>query len=118
MKLIIAKGVFKDIYYWGTGFVSVKASAKWGAFWAEQRDAPGCFWRTYIHDGTPYVVGTGGSVYMHPMDFDLVLHKLGSSYQGGKEIFPEVDELVRMCTECAEKCGGTFEMSPVRVVEV
>lgn len=118
MKLIIAKGVFKDIYYWGTGFVSVKAGAKWGAFWAGQRDASGCFWRTYIHDGTPYVVGTGGSVYMHPMDFDLVLHKLGSSYQGGKEIFPEVDELVRICTKCAEECGGSFEMSPVRVVEV
>ena len=118
MKLIIAKGVFKDIYYWGTGFVSVKASAKWGAFWSEQRDAPGCFWRTYIHDGTPYVVGTGGSVYMHPMDFDLVLHKLGSSYQGGREVFPEVDELVRICTKCAEECGGSFEMSPVRVVEV
>jgi hypothetical protein len=55
---------------------------------------------------------------MHPMDFDLVLHKLGSSYQGGKEIFPEVDELVRICTECAKECGGSFEMSPVRVVEV
>lgn len=118
MKLIIAKGVFKNIYYWGTGFVSVKASAKWGAFWAEQRDAPGCFWRTYIHDGTPYVVGIGGSVYMHPMDFDLVLHKMGSSYRGGREIFPEVDELVRICTKCAEECGGSFEMSPVRVVEV
>lgn len=118
MKLIIAKGVFKDIYYWGTGFVSVKASAKWGAFWAEQRDAPGCFWRTYIHDGTPYVVGIGGSVYMHPMDFDLILHKMGSSYQGGREIFPEIDELVRICTKCAEECGGSFEMSPVRVVEV
>ena len=118
MQLIIAKGVFKDIYFWGTGFVSVKASAKWGAFWAEQRDAPGCFWRTYIHDGTPYVVSTGGSVYMHPMDFDLVLHKLGSSYQGGREVFPEVDELVRICTKCAEECGGSFEMSPVRVAEV
>ena len=118
MKLIIAKGVFKNIYYWGTGFVSMKAGAKWGAFWAGQRDASGCFWRTYIHDGTPYVVGIGGSVYMHPMDFDLVLHKLGSSYQGGREIFPEVDELVRICTECAEECGGSFEMSPVKVVEV
>ena len=118
MKLIIAKGVFNGIYYWGTGFVSVKAGAKWGAFWAGQRDASGYFWRTYIHDGTPYVVGTGGSVYMHPMDFDLVLRKLGSSYQGGKEILPEVDELVRICTRCAEECGGSFEMSPVRVVEV
>ena len=118
MKLIIAKGVFKDIYYWGTGFVSTEASAKWRAFWARQRDNCGCFWQTYIHDGTPYVVSTGGSVYMHPMDFDLVLRKLGSSYQGGKEIFPKVDELVRMCTECAAECGGSFEMSPVRVVEV
>ena len=118
MKLIIAKGVFKDIYYWGTGFVSTEASAKWNAFWARQRDNCGCFWRTYIHDGTPYVVETGGSVYMHPMDFDLVLHKLGSSYQGGREIFPEVDELVRICTKCAEECGGSFEMSPVRIVEV
>lgn len=118
MQLIIAKGVFKDIYYWGTGFVSKEASAKWNTFWAKQRDNCGCFWRTYIHDGTPYVVGTGGSVYMHPMDFDLVLHKLGSSYRGGREIFPEVDELVRICTKCAKECGGSFEMSPVRVVEV
>jgi hypothetical protein len=52
------------------------------------------------------------------MDFDLVVPKLGSSYQGGKEMFPEVDELVRICTKCAEECGGSFEMSPVRVVEV
>lgn len=116
MRLVIAKGVFKDIYYWGTGFASIEASAKWDAFWARQRGDG--FWQTYIHNGTPYVVTTGGSVYMHPMDFDLVLHILGSSYRGGKEIFPEVDELVRMCTECAAECDGSFEMSPVRVVEV
>ena len=118
MKLIIAKGVFKDIYYWGTGFASIAASAKWNAFWARQRDNDGCFWRTYIHDGTPYVVSTGGSVYMHPMDFDLILHKLGSCHRGGKEVYPEVDELVCICTACAAECGGSFEMSPIRVVEV
>lgn len=54
MQLIIAKGVFKDIYHWGEGFVSVGANAKWNAFWARQCDNGGCFWRTYIHDGTPY----------------------------------------------------------------
>ena len=118
MKLIIAKGVFKDIYYWGTGFASIEARAKWDAFWARQRDDGGCFWQTYIHDGTPYVVETGGSVYMHPMGFDLVLRKLGSSCRGGMETFPEVGELVSMCTKCAAVCGGSFEMSPIRVVDV
>ena len=118
MKLIIAKGVVKDIYYWGTGFASIEARAKWDAFWARQRDNDGCFWQTYIHDGTPYVVETGGSVYMHPMGFDLVLRKLRSSYRRGKEIYPEVDELVRICTSCAAECGGSFEMSPIRVVDV
>ena len=118
MQLIIAKGVFKGIYYWGSGFVSMETRVKWDAFWERQRDNGGHFWRTYIHDRTPYVVANGGSVYMHPMDFDLVLRKLGSSYQGGKEIFPKVDELVRICTKCAEECGGSFEMSPVRVAEV
>lgn len=118
MKLIIAKGVFKDIYYWGQGFASMEASVKWDAFWAGQSRADNNFWQVYIKDGTPYVVAVNGSVYMHPMDFDLVLTKLGSSYQGGKEIFPEVDKLVRMCTECAAECGGSFEMSPIRIVEV
>lgn len=118
MKLVIAKGVFKDIYYWGTGFASIEARAKWDAFWSRQRDDGGFFWRTYIHDGIPYVVETGGSVYMHPMDFDLVLRKLGSSYRGGREIFPEIDELVRMCTECAAECGGSFRMTEPKVVEV
>lgn len=118
MKLVIAKGVFKDIYYWGAGFASIEARAKWDSFWARQRDNGGCFWRTYIHDETPYVVETGGSVYMHPMGFDLVLRKLWSSYRGGNETYLEVDELVRICTSCAAECGGSFEMSPIRVVEV
>lgn len=118
MKLIIAKGVFKDIYYWGQGFASMEASAKWDAFWARQRDVDNNFWQVYIKDGTPYVVAVNGSVYMHPMDFDLVLTKLGSSYQGGKEIFPEIDKLVHMCDVCAAECGGSFEMSPIRIVEV
>ena len=118
MKLIIAKGVFRDIYYWGEGFSSIKAGTRWDAFWARQRDSDACFWRTYIHDGTPYVVSAGGSVYMHPIGFDLVLRKLGSSYRGGKETYLGVDELVSMCTECALECGGLFHMTNPKVVDV
>ena len=63
MKLIIAKGVFKDIYYWGTGFASIEARAKWDAFWARQRDDGGSL--VYVD----YIDARGVRAFTHVSHF-------------------------------------------------
>ena len=120
MKLIIAKGTFHGIYEWGVGFVSQKAYNSWKNYWPS---IDAIFWHHFSTDDCQYLVGTGGSIYLHPMDFTLVLHKIGSQYRydenGNKhEVFAEIEELDKICSKCAEACGGTFEMSPLKIVEV
>lgn len=120
MRLIITKGVFHDIYKWGVGFVSQNAYNKWNNYWPS---IDATFWHHFPTEGCPYLVGTGGSIYLHPMGFTLILRKFGSQYRydenGNKhEVFAEIEELDKICSKCAEVCGGTFEMSPLRIVEV
>ena len=120
MKLIIAKGTFHGIYKWGIGYVSQSAFSRWNSYWSSL-DA--IFWHHFATKDCQYLVETGGSIYLHPMDFTLVLHKIGGSYRRDKngneyEIFPEIEELDEICSKCAEACGGTFEMSPLKIVEV
>lgn len=121
MKLIITKGTFHDIYKWGVGFVSQKAYNSWKNYWPS---IDTIFWHYFATDNDcQYLVETGGSIYLHPMDFTLVLQKIGGSYRRDKngneyEIFPEIEELDEICSKCAEACGGTFEMSPLKIVEV
>lgn len=120
MKLIITKGVFHGIYEWGRGFVSQDVYNRWKSYWLTL-DAT--FWHHFFTKDCQYLVETGGSIYLHPMDFTLVLRKIGSQYrhdENGKrhEVFAEIEELDRICSECAKECGGTFEMSPLKIVEV
>lgn len=120
MKLIITKGVFHGIYRWGSGFVSQAAYNRWRNYWLS---VDAIFWHHFATKDCQYLVGTGGSIYLHPMDFTLVLRKIGSQYSydenGNKhEVFAEIEELDKICSKCAEACGGTFEMSPLRIVEV
>ena len=120
MRLIIAKGTFHGIYKWGIGFVSQKTYNNWRNYWLSL-DA--IFWHHFPTKDCQYLVGTGGSIYLHPMDFTLVLQKIGSQYRydenGNKhEVFAEIEELDKICSKCAEACGGTFEMSPLKIVEV
>lgn len=121
MKLVIARGTFNGLYEWGTGWLSCRTAAKWNAYWLRPpKERKGSiFWRVLVDgDGTPFAVGTGGSAYMHPMGFDIVLQKLGSSISRGREVFPEMDALREMCEECAAECGGLFHMTEPKVVEV
>ena len=123
MKLIITKGTFHGIYEWSVGFVggnAIDTFHKWNNYWLSL-DA--IFWHHFSTDDCQYLVGTGGSIFLHPKDFTLVLHKIGGSYRRDEkgneyEIFPEIEELDKICSKCAEVCGGTFEMSPLKIVEV
>lgn len=120
MKLIIAKGTFHGIYEHGSGFVSQEVYNKWMSYWLSL-DA--IFWDHFFTKDSQFLVETGGSIYLHPMDFTLVLRKIWSQYRHDKngnkhEVFAEIEELDKICSKCAEACGGTFEMSPLKIVEV
>lgn len=120
MRLIITKGVFHDIYKWGAGFVSHDVYDRWNNYWSSL-DA--IFWNHFFTKDCQYLVGTGGSIFLHPMDFTLMLRKIGGQYRCNKngsrrEVFAEIEELDKICSKCAEACGGTFEMSPLKIVEV
>ena len=118
MKLVIVKGVFNGIYFWGTGYKSGAIAEKWSDYW---RNINSFFWHTFFTRDATYLVGTGGSLFLHPMDFDLILRKFGSTYrsEGGMrvEYYPEIDDLEKMCNEVAALCGGSFKMNK-REVEV
>lgn len=108
---------FNDLYEMGRGFASTEAAEAWTRFW-EGVNGPGrgaCFWR-YCAPREPfscgYLVSSAGSIYVHPMDFNTVLHG-----HGGPD-FRLIRELRRLCREAAEACGTTchFTMSELHAI--
>lgn len=113
-RVCVVRGVFANIYQWGEGW-SQETAKKWHDY---LKNYKGIYWH-YFRDergvgGSDYLVSTGGSIFLHPMDFRTVLHSSGGKcvrgnnddledYFGG-----ELDELKKLCTELAEACGGQF----------
>lgn len=124
-RICVVRGVFANIYQWGEGW-SQETAQKWHDYLENYK---GIYWH-YFRDskksyGTDYLVSTGGSIFLHPMDFHAVLHSSGAKscrghnddledYFGG-----ELDELKKLCTELAEACGGQFTsmVAETQVVE-
>lgn len=113
-RVCVVRGVFANIYQWGEGW-SQETAKKWHAYLENYK---GIFWH-YSRDerglgGSDYLISTGGSIYLHPMDFRAVLHSSGGKCPRGnnddlEDYFGgELDELKKLCTELAEACGGQF----------
>lgn len=103
--MVFVRGVFHGIYEWGKGWVSNDVALK---FKEAERNIKSYFWNLHeSNDGmsSDYLLSTDGSVYLHPMNFDTVLHRCGSS----EDSF-SCGDLKRICEEIAEACGGSFEM--------
>ncbi len=129
MTIITGKGVFKGFYEWGPGWTVPGASDRWREFWDKRfHDERRIYW-AHFRDGvdsvvsTDFLVGVGGSVHLHPMDFTLVYHQLCSTkvrLENGKwvEKCGGVDELREICGECAAFVGGTFELVGLKTHEL
>ena len=115
-------GVFHGIYFWGQGFKDTETRVKWDEFWNNLSRRT--YWR-FCPPKDSYggscgnLVSIQNTIYMHPMDFAVTLVSPGycrMCVDGGdnKKYFThfsgEVRELLEICNECAEKCGGTFEL--------
>lgn len=107
MDVAIVHGTFSGLYEWGKGWVSSEASNAWNEF-LENLNAT--YWHSVLvedFDKTWYLVGTHGSVYLHPMDFNAVFHNCGVH---SADDF-SCEELEEICKELAQACGGTFELA-------
>ena len=129
MTIITGKGVFKGFYEWGHGWTVPGAADRWREFWDKRfHDERRIYW-AHFRDGvdsvvsTDFLVGVGGSVHLHPMDFTLVYHQLCSTkvrLENGKwvEKCGGIDELREICGECAAFVGGTFELVGLKTNEL
>ena len=113
-RICVVRGVFANIYQWGDGW-SQETAKKWYDFLENYK---GIHWH-YFRDskksyGSDYLVGTHGSIFLHPMDFRAVLHSSGCRERRGHDDELEdyfgsnLDELKKLCEDLAEACGGQF----------
>lgn len=101
--IVNIKGTFHNLYAWGKGWLSYEQLNAWEEYWLSLNAIYWHFFQVQDCFGTTYLVSTYGSIYLHPMDFRCILNLNGGN--GGP-----INELKKICTECAKKCGGTFTM--------
>lgn len=119
-RICTVRGIFTGIYQWGEGWSQEKAK-KWDEYLENYK---GIFWRAFKNRDIWYLVGTQGSIYLHPMDFRTVLHSTGcKSLRGNDDPLEDyfgsgLDELKRICEGLTEACGGGFSMvAETQVIE-
>lgn len=101
--IVVVKGTFNDIYYWGKGFRDSETSIRWNKALSEVNSF---LWTRFSDGKSNYLVSVQGSIFLHPMDFRAVLYSCGCHTD---DTF-DCGELLKICNEIAEKCGGTFEL--------
>lgn len=97
-------GSFTGLYDRGKGFRSDAIAARWNTFWWNV-NTRSIFWKYFRCGDSQYLVGQNGSICLHPLRFNAVIHS-----DGGRDLFMEINELHRLCDECAVTCGGQFEL--------
>lgn len=102
-KIVVVKGTFNNIYFWGKGYRDLETANAWHNAWNEVKSF---LWHHARLDDTEYLVSVQGSIYLHPMDFRAVLHGCGCHTSDTYDCA----DLKRICEEVAEKCGGTFDL--------
>lgn len=123
-RICTVRGVFAGLYEWGEGW-DTETAQRWHEFLENYK---GIYWHYLAEDKaygrTDYLVSTGGSIYLHPMDFRTVLHSSGGKCPRGNDdpledyFGGELDELKKLCTELAEYCGGRFTSMVAETQEV
>lgn len=104
--VIFVKGQFNGLYEWGVNWL-YDARLKWNEYWKGARSD---MWDYLPTEDCEYLVGVEGSIYLHPMGFKAILSGCGVTDAYGSPFSTELKELNRLCTECANACGGTFTL--------
>lgn len=110
IRICNVRGVFANIYQWGEGW-NKEVAEKWDNFLENYK---GIFWTPVKRRDVWYLVGTHGSIYLHPMDFNTVIYSNGGcSPRGNNDILEdyfgsELEELQEICEGLAKECGGQF----------
>ena len=73
-KIVVVKGTFNNIYFWGKGYRDLETANAWHNAWDEVKSI---LWHHTRLDDTEYLVNIQGSIYLHPMDFRAILHGCG-----------------------------------------
>lgn len=113
-QIVFVKGVFKDIYFWGQGW---KDGETYNKFHEAEHNIESFFWKLVEAENehsSNNLVGVNGSVYLHPMGFDTVLHSCGCH---SDDTF-HCKDLKKICEEIAEHSGGSFEMTVSKPMEI
>lgn len=109
--IVVVKGTFNNLYFWGKGYRDLETLKNWNDAWENIKSF---HWKHFKSSNTNYLVGVQGSIFLHPMDFKAVLHGCGCHTD---DTF-NCNELKRICEEVAEKCGGTFDLEVSKPIEV
>ena len=121
-RICCVRGMFQGIYAWGEGW-DAETCAKWDNY---LKNYKGNYWRAIEPEHRMeswQLISTGGSIYLHPMDFRTVLHSCGGRTNGNTELEQyfggELRELKELCQGLAKACGGKFTtfIAETQVVE-
>ena len=100
--IYMVRVVTHGLYEWGRGWVSSEKARLWDEFWSK---CPSTFWHIATPKNgfsCPYLVSMAGSIYLHPMDFDVVLTEYVAT-----SIY--LSDLQKLMKECADHVGFTYD---------
>ena len=123
MRVYSIKARFRGLYQWGVGWVSREKKEAWDNYFHNLPEkVHSIFWGFYQRDQAQYLVGTSGSVYLHPMSLDAYLHGnvMTKEMRNGVwvEVFSDIEELKEILRGAAEACGGSVEFSDMAISAV
>lgn len=114
MRISKFNAAFKDLYYNGTGWRSSATVDAWNKHWASFVNTTS--WGCGNVDGTWYLYGLYGSVYLHPEVTNVTL--IDSYVMKGVEKSYAVMDVEKFLTDAAKALGTTVEFSNYRYREI
>lgn len=110
MEVITGRGRFDGLYVWGPGWEDPSYRDKWNEYWDSFKGNP--YWSHFRDGGTHHLVSVDGSVFMHPMGFNILLPACGTNTRA-------VEDLKAACEECVKRVGaGSFALTGLKVGSV
>lgn len=114
MRISKFNAVFKDLYYNGTGWKDAATIEAWNKHWASFKNTT--TWGCGNVDGTWYLYGLYGSVYLYPEVTNVTI--IDSYVMEGMEKSYAVMDVEKFLTDAAKALGTTVEFGNYRYREI